>query len=187
MVWRLRNTKNSKVSWQNKKLRCCFILDSRPVSTLRIYNVCVNVEYAHPPCYVYSLLHQKGWPWFSYNLKVVKRLFWTLSRFRQSSLKWFSYNLKVVNAYACTHSSWGNKPWISSFVVSHDRDQAPCLCSFIYICSVNVRQCSLSYQRTSSYIVHTTKTFNLCVLQPPSTENIRCAQFLLDLLLAYLQ
>ena len=153
MVWRLRNTKNSKVSWQNKKLRCCFILDSRPVSTLRIYNVCVNVEYAHPPCYVYSLLHQKGWPWFS-------------------------YNLKVVNAYACTHSSWGNKPWISSFVVSHDRDQAPCLCSFIYICSVNVRQCSLSYQRTSSYIVHTTKTFNLCVLQPPSTENIRCANFL---------
>ena len=57
----------------------------------------------------------------------------------------------------------------------HDRDQAACLSSFIYIRSKNVRQCSLSFQRTSSYIVHTTKTFNLCVLQPSSKENIRCA------------
>ena len=37
----------------------------------------------------------------------------------------------------------------------HDRDQAACLCSFNYICSINVRQCSLSFQRTSSNIVHT--------------------------------
>ena len=53
----------------------------------------------------------------------------------------------------------------------HDRDQAAC----IFLCSMNVRQSSLSFQRTLPYIVHTTKTFNLCVLHPPSTGNIYCA------------
>ena len=36
----------------------------------------------------------------------------------------------------------------------HDSDQAACLCSFDF-----------------------TQTFNLCVLSPPSSENIRCAVF----------
>ena len=99
-----------------------------------------------------ALLGAKDWPWFSYNLK-----------------------LKVLNVYVCSHSSWGNKPWISSFVFWPWKGSS-CLSLLIYlICSMNVRQSSLSFQRTLPYIVHTTKTFNLCVLHPPSTGNICCA------------
>lgn len=29
---------------------------------------------------------------------------------------WFSYYIQVENVYDCFHSSWGNRPWISSFV-----------------------------------------------------------------------
>ena len=105
--------------------------------------------------------------------KSSKRLFWTLGLIRQSSLKCFSYNIKNVNA--SDHSSWGNKPWISSFVFWPWQGSS-CLSLLIYlICSMNVRQSSLSFQRTLPYIVHTTKTFNLCVLHPPSTGNICCA------------
>ena len=99
-----------------------------------------------------ALLGAKDWPWFSYNLK-----------------------LKVLTVYVCSHSSWGNKPWISSFVFWPWKGSS-CLSLLIYlICSMNVRQSSLSFQRTLPYIVHTTKTFNLCVLHPPSTGNICCA------------
>ena len=103
---------------------------------------------AKPPhsCWTIALLGAKDWPWFSYNIKVVKRL-------------------------CQSHSSWENKPWISSFVFSPWQGSS---CMY-FLCSMNVRQSSLSFQRTSPYIVHTTKTFNLCVLQPPSTGNICCA------------
>ena len=146
----------------------------------RSYGVAASLL-AKPPhsFWPIALLGAKDWPWFSYNLKVVKRLFWPLSLIRQSSLKWFSYNIKNVNA--SDHSSWGNKPWISSFVFWPWQGSS-CLSLLIYlICSMNVRQSSLSFQRTLPYIVHTTKTFNLCVLHPPSTGNICCALYFLSL------
>ena len=60
--------------------------------------------------------------------KATPHSFWPIALLGAKDWPWFSYNIN--NVYACAHSSWGNKPWISSCVVS-PRQGSSCLYLFM--------------------------------------------------------
>ena len=105
-------------------------------------------------CWPIALLGAKDWPWFSYNIKVVNVYFEPLALL--DSLHWNDFPTILITSMPVLipleETNLGFHPALSH----QDRDQAAC----IYLCSMNVRQCSLSFQRTSPYIAHTTWTFN---------------------------